>query len=68
MRNVAAYTKLDASYPGFVNVTRNSDNTVSLLVRADPMNGNCGQDAKVTLSAVEFADFMKELNSACADW
>ena len=33
---ILAYTKLDAIYPGFVNVTQQSDGVIVLMVRADP--------------------------------
>ena len=33
---LAAYTKPGASYPGYVNISREDDGTVSLFVRGDP--------------------------------
>lgn len=32
---VTAYTKGDVSYPGYVNITRQDDGTIRLIVRAD---------------------------------
>lgn len=33
---VTAYTKPGVSYPGYVNITRQDDGSVRLIVRADP--------------------------------
>ena len=34
--NVVAYTKLDQSYPGFINFTPNDDGGVTIHLRGDP--------------------------------
>lgn len=33
---VAAYTKLDQTYPGYINFTAQEDGSVRVIVRADP--------------------------------
>jgi len=33
---ISAYTKLDPTYPGYINFTREEDGTVSVYLRADP--------------------------------
>lgn len=50
-----AHTNRDASYPGFINFSREDDGSVSVLVRGDPSTtGKEGASAKLTLSAADF--------------
>lgn len=34
---ISAYTKLDPTYPGYINLTREDDGRVSIYVRGDPL-------------------------------
>jgi hypothetical protein len=33
---ITAYTKMTGTYPGYINVSREDDGTVVIIVRADP--------------------------------
>lgn len=51
---IYAYTKLDQSYPGYINVKREDDGSVVLTMRGDPWAINEGQTATVTLAEHEW--------------
>lgn len=66
MRNlIAAYTKTDSTYPGYVNVS-SEDGTIIVTVRSDPTinEGNyiCGETSSVKLSEEEWKNLLNDLN------
>ena len=64
MSNVAAYTKRDQVYPGYINATPAVDGMVVVTVRGDPktVDGNtvCGDTVSVRLSSDEWAALVKD--------
>lgn len=64
--NVVAYTKLDQSYPGFINFTPNDDGGVTIHLRGDPqlvagVGTLEGPSASLVLSADEWRSLREQL-------
>lgn len=55
---IVAHTKLDPAYPGYINITRQDDGRVVVIVRGDPISPanhpEPGEYAQLSLSAKEW--------------
>lgn len=61
--SVAALTKTDPSYPGYVNLQRLNDGAFVLTVRGDPVDGKCGETAVLRLSGPEFVEWLERVDA-----
>lgn len=58
----AAFTKPTAIYPGFVNVTSEND-TVTITVRGDANDGECGVLVALKITRQEWLSFMANVKA-----
>lgn len=59
-----AFTDQTRSYPPFINVTRNADGSVRVIVRSPcKEDGSCGDSACITLDQKEFGRMKQSLET-----
>jgi len=63
MTDQVAYTNPGGAYPGYINVTRHADGSVSVTVRGDPTTVQ-GPVATLTISAADWYAFVGRLAAA----
>ncbi len=58
MKNVAAYTKPEGSYPEYISFNRTDEGDMSVTVRSPPTNGAEGSQATIVVPAEEWQRMM----------
>lgn len=62
MSHQAAFTKLTSPYPGYINVAHDGD-AVTISLRGDAQDGNCGPLVKLPLTWGEWLEFLNEVRT-----
>lgn len=61
MSKCVAFTKLTPIYPGYINFTK-TDNDVTVYLRSDSVDNQCGVTVSLQLTHDEFKDILDQLN------